>query len=64
MISFIVKTDGSISEIKAISGPKPLRAESIRMITASGKWIPAKDKGIVVESYCRQPFKFVLQAVK
>ncbi|MDE3248937.1 MAG: TonB family protein, partial [Bacteroidota bacterium] len=60
MIQFIVDVDGSVSDIKAISGPKELQAESIRMIKESGKWEPALQNGNKVTSFAKQPFTFRL----
>jgi TonB family protein len=60
IVQFIVDVDGSVSDIKAMSGPKELQAESIRMIKESGKWEPALQNGIKVKSYAKQPFSFRL----
>jgi outer membrane biosynthesis protein TonB len=60
IVQFIVDKDGHISNITAISGPEELKAESIRIIKESGKWIPALQNGQKVNSYKRQPIKFRL----
>ena len=62
IVEFIVNTDGSISKVHAISGPKELRAESVRVIKESGQWVPAKDKGMTVASYKKQPIVYKLEA--
>ena len=49
IVAFIVKKDGNLSDIHAISGPDELRASSVKVIKNSGKWIPAKNNGVVVE---------------
>jgi len=61
MVEFIVKKNGLVSDINAVSGPEPLRAESIRIIKESGKWIPAKNNGMAVDSYRRQPINYKLE---
>jgi len=61
LIEFIVDEEGSVSDVKAISGPKQLRAESIRIVTESGKWIPAMQNGMKVKCYKRQPIKYRLE---
>jgi TonB family protein len=61
VVEFVVNTDGSLSDVRAISGPKQLRAESVRVVTESGHWIPAKNKGVIVVSYKKQPINFKLE---
>jgi TonB family protein len=63
VIQFVVDKDGSVSDVKAISGTKKggLREEAIRVIKNSGKWIPAKQNNKIVKAYKRQPINFVLQ---
>ncbi len=60
-VEFIVNTNGDVSEVRVISGPEELRAESIRVIKESGKWIPAVDQGKRVTSYKIQPINYRLQ---
>lgn len=55
VMEFIVNTDGTISDIKAISGPQELKEASINVIKQSGNWIPAKQNGKTVRAYKRQP---------
>jgi periplasmic protein TonB len=62
VVEFVVNTDGSLSDVRAISGPKELRAESVRVVTESGHWLPAKNKGVIVSSYKKQPIIFKLEA--
>jgi len=57
-IRFVVDIDGSISEVKAISGPVELRPEGVRMISLSGKWLPATINGQPVKAYKIQEFTF------
>ena len=64
VVQFIVDTDGHISDVRAISGPSALRAESIRVIRESGHWTPAIQDGRQVKSYKRQPIKYRLEVKK
>jgi N-acetylmuramoyl-L-alanine amidase len=61
MMEFIVKKNGDLTNIRVISGPEELKGSSIDVIKASGKWIPAKQNGIVVDSYKRQPINYKLE---
>lgn len=61
IVEFVVSKTGALSQVKAIFGPEELRAESVRIIMQSGPWIPAKEKGVAVDSYRKQPIKYRLQ---
>jgi TonB family protein len=61
LVKFVVKADGTLTDIDAISGPQALTAESLRIIAASGKWVPARDHGVTVDSYNEQPIIYKLQ---
>jgi N-acetylmuramoyl-L-alanine amidase len=61
MMEFIVKKNGELTNIHAVSGPEELKRSSIDIIKASGKWIPAKQKGLVVASYKLQPINYKLE---
>jgi periplasmic protein TonB len=61
VVEFVVKSNGSISDIHALSGPEQLQAESVRIIKESGSWIPAKTNGKKVDSYNKQPINFKLE---
>jgi periplasmic protein TonB len=60
LIKFVVDKDGKVSGIQALSGPEELRAEAIRVISKSGRWIPAMQQGHVVNSYKYQQIVFQL----
>ncbi|NML19272.1 TonB family protein [Pseudoflavitalea sp. G-6-1-2] len=60
MVQFIVDKEGNVSDVEAISGPEELRAEAVRVIRKSGKWIPAVQNKNKVKSYKRQPIGFKL----
>ena len=61
VVQFIVDDKGNVSDVKAISGPEVLRAESVRIITQSRKWIPAMQDGQKVAAYKLQPIKYRLE---
>lgn len=60
IVQFIVDTDGTISDVKAVSGPTKggLREEAVRVVSISGKWVPATQNGAQVRSYKRVPIEF------
>jgi TonB family protein len=62
VVKFIVKKSGTLTDIQVVSGPKELRESSVEIIKKSGKWIPAKQNGLVVESWHTQPINYVLEA--
>ena len=64
VVQFIVRGDGVISDVKAISGPEVLKAESVRVIKESGVWTPARNGEVLVTSYKRQPIKYRLEVQK
>ena len=61
VVQFIVDTNGNISDIKALGGPKQLQAESIRVIKESGNWISAVQNGKKVKSYKKQPITYKME---
>jgi N-acetylmuramoyl-L-alanine amidase len=61
MMEFIVKKNGDVANIHAVSGPEELKESSVDVIKGSGKWIPAKQNGLVVESYKSQPINYKLE---
>jgi protein TonB len=60
IVSFIVNTDSTISDVHAISGPTKggLREEAVRVITLSDKWVPAVQNGHAVQGYKKEPVRF------
>ena len=61
VVQFIVNTDGTISDISAISGPEELQQAAIKVIKKSPNWIPAFQYDKNVRSYKKQPVGFALQ---
>ena len=66
IVQFIVNTDSTISDVQAISGPNKggLREESVRVVSLSGKWVPAMEEGRKVRSYKKMPLVFRLEVSK
>jgi len=62
VVQFIVDKSGNVSEVDAVSGPKELREEAVRVIRKSGQWTPAVQNGRQVKSYKKQPILFKLEA--
>jgi periplasmic protein TonB len=60
LVKFVVDKNGNVSNVQALSGPVELRAEAIRVISKSGKWIAAKKNNAVVNSYKYQKIVFQL----
>ena len=60
VLEFVIDRQGKVSDVRAISGPEEFKAESIRVIKESGRWIPAKEHGKPVTSHKRQPITYRL----
>jgi protein TonB len=60
VVKFIVDKEGNVSDVDAVSGPKELQGEAIRVIKKSGKWTAAEQNGRKVKSYKSQPITFKL----
>ena len=61
IIQFMVDTNGTVSNVEAISGPIELRATAVQVIKKSGQWDAAIQNGRKVKSYKKQPIVFKLQ---
>lgn len=62
MIRFVVTKEGKVKDVIAeTSLGGGLEEEAIRLIRKSGNWIPAKQNGVPVNSYKRQPVIFRLE---
>ena len=60
LIRFVVDKSGDVSDIQALSGPEELRSEAVRVISKSGRWIPAIKSDSLVNSYKYQQILFQL----
>lgn len=61
IVQFVVETDGSLSDIKAIRSPsETLSAEAIRVLLRSPKWIPGVQNGHQVRVSYTIPIAFKL----
>jgi Gram-negative bacterial tonB protein. len=62
MLEFVVEKDGTISTINVLrSVCEALDKESIRVVRAMPKWIPAQDEGQPCRSYYQLPFTYMMQ---
>ena len=62
MVSFIVETDGSITDVKVMKNVFPsLDAEAIRVVKAMPRWTPGKQKGKVVRVHFSLPIAYRLK---
>jgi len=60
--SFIVNTDGTLSDISVLRGVHPsLDAESVRVLQTMPKWVPGKQRGQAVRVSYSVPLVFRLQ---
>lgn len=62
VLTFEVKTDGTIGEVKVVKSAHPLLdAEAIRVVHLTSKWNPAKVDGKPVTVWYTMPFQFRLK---
>lgn len=60
-VSFVVERDGSVSNVKVISGVDPLLdREAIRVVKSSPKWSPGRQRGKPARVGYNVPVVFVL----
>jgi len=61
-VKFVVEPDGSISNVSLVRGVDPaLDKEAVRVVKASPKWAPGKQRGKPVRVSFTFPINFVLQ---
>lgn len=60
VLQFIVDKDGSISDLKALSGPDILKQAALAAMQHSPRWIPAVQNDKPVKSYKKQAINFKL----
>lgn len=62
ILEFVVENDGTISTINVLRGVcEALDKESIRVVRAMPKWIPAQDEGQPCRSYFQLPITYMMQ---
>jgi TonB family protein len=59
-ITFIVEPDGSLSQVKMLTGDKLLADEAIRVIKRMPEWIPGYKEGKKVRVKINMPVKFIV----
>lgn len=65
MVQFVVNTDGSITDIKALNYTESKTAATcISLISKGPKWLPAVQNGRPVTSYRNQPIMFIVEDVE
>jgi protein TonB len=61
-VQFIVKADGSVSDVEALNDPGyGFAKDVVAMMKDSPKWNPALKNGKPVNSHHMQPVTFVIQ---
>ncbi|MFO7656857.1 MAG: energy transducer TonB [Bacteroidales bacterium] len=61
-VNFVINKDGSLVDAKVVRGVDPsLDQEALRMVRASPKWTPGKQRGKAVKVQFTFPIVFVLQ---
>lgn len=65
LVSFVVEKDGSISEVKVVSGiGSGCDEEAVRVVKGMPKWVPGEQKGKPVRVQFKLPIMFALSADK
>ena len=60
VVSFIVKKDGSLTDVKTDTYPDSKTAQAcINLIKNGPKWIPAQQNGLIVTSFKKETFSFM-----
>lgn len=60
-VSFVVETDGSISDVKVLKGVnEELNAEAMRVVSTAGRWTPGRHNGVAVRQRMVLPINFSL----
>jgi len=60
IVQFVIETDGSVSNVVALSGPEALKENAVRLVMRSPKWTPAMNEGKNVRSAKKQPIVYRL----
>jgi protein TonB len=61
VVQFIVDKDGSVYDMKALTGDPLLQEAALKAMANTPRWIPAMQFGRKVKSYKKQPIIFKLQ---
>jgi len=61
VVQFIVDKDGSVYDMKALTGDPLLQEAALKAMANTPRWIPAMQDGRKVKSYKKQPIIFRLQ---
>ena len=62
IVEFVIEIDGSISNVKVLSGLRPdLDAEAVRVISMMPNWKPAEHQGKIVRQFFSLPVKFTIE---
>jgi len=62
MVEFVIRKDGVIADVHALSSPDPiLAAEAERVVRNMPRWIPGEIDGKAVSTYYKMPVAFRLQ---
>ena len=65
MVQYIVKDDGSIHDVKALTSfGYGMETEAIRVLENSPAWSPAMQNGKKVNAYRKQPITFIVEEEK
>jgi TonB family protein len=59
--SFVVETDGTLSDVKAVRGPsESMKAEAVRVLLRSPRWVPGVQNGNAVRVSYTVPIQFTI----
>jgi protein TonB len=61
VVQFIVDKDGSVYDMKALTGDPLLQDAALKAMANTPRWVPAMQDGRKVKSYKKQPIIFKLQ---
>ena len=60
-VSFVVETDGKLTDVQAVRGPsETLKAEAVRVLASSPTWKPGSQNGKKVRVQYTVPVNFVI----
>jgi protein TonB len=60
-VQFILDKWGTVTEVKALSGPEELRKSAVDVVMRSPKWFPAMQSGRQVKAYKKRDIVFKLE---